>query len=107
LFPNLLKEMGDSPKNPKATARFDTRLTGEQKRLFEQAAHLEGYKSLSEFVIHVVQEAAHEIVTRHNTHLATEKDKEIFFDALLHPPQPAKALTDAVKRYQKKVQGNG
>ena len=99
--------MGDSPKNPKATARFDTRLTGEQKRLFEQAAHLEGYKSLSEFVIQVVQKAAHEIVTRHNTHLASERDKEIFFDALLHPPEPSTALTDAVKRYQKKVQGNG
>jgi uncharacterized protein (DUF1778 family) len=86
--------------NANGKARFDTRLSSEQKALFEQAAEIKGYKSLSEFVLQVVQEAATEIVQRHQAILLSEKDKEIFFNALIHPPKPNKALSKAVKSYQ-------
>jgi uncharacterized protein (DUF1778 family) len=86
-----------------ATARFDARLAPHQKELFEQAAAIKGYKSLSDFVIQVVQEAATQIVNHHSAILASEKDKQVFFDALLHPPLPNKALTKAAKAYKRKV----
>jgi uncharacterized protein (DUF1778 family) len=87
----------------KAEARFDARLTVSQKELFEEAARIKGFKSLSEFVIYTTQEAATMIIERHNAILISEKDKEIFFNALLNPPKPNSALTKAVKNYHKKV----
>jgi uncharacterized protein (DUF1778 family) len=86
-----------------AQARFDTRLSRSQKDLFEEAARIKGFKSLSEFVIHMTQEAATIIIERHNAILASEKDKHVFFEALANPPRPNKALIQAAKSYQKVV----
>ncbi len=83
-----------------AQSRFDTRLTRRQKDLFEEAARIKGYKSLSEFVIHTLVEVSTPIIERHNAILASEKDKTIFFDALANPRKPNKALTKATKDYQ-------
>src|SRR5437870_1446479 len=79
----------------KEQARFDTRLSRSQKDLFEEAARIKGFKSLSEFVIHTTQEAATSIIERHNAILASEKDKHVFFEALVNPPKPNKALVQA------------
>lgn len=84
-------------------ARFDARLTKSQKELFELAAKLSGFKSLSEFVINSTQQVANSIVEKHNTILATEEDKKIFFDALTNPGKPNKHLKELAKAYQKKV----
>ena len=86
-------------------ARFDARLSRSQKDLFEEAARIKGFKSLSEFVIYTTQEAAIMIIEKHNAILASEKDKYIFFHAIVHPPKPNKNLTQAAKRYKKAVQG--
>ena len=86
-----------------AQARFDTRLSRSQKDLFEEAARIKGFKSLSEFVIHTTQEAATIIIEKHNAVLASERDKQVFFEALANPPSPNKALIQAAKSYQKVV----
>jgi len=90
-------------RKPAAQARFDARLTRSQKDLFEEAARIKGFKSLSEFVIHTTQEAAAVIVERHHAILATERERKVFFDALTNPPKPNKALAQAAKSYQKFV----
>ena len=84
-------------------ARFDTRLPRSQKDLFEKAARIKGFKSLSEFVLNTTQEAAIFIVERHNSVLVSEKEKDVFFDALVNPPKPNKALIQASKSYLKQV----
>ncbi len=84
-------------------ARFDARLTRSQKELFERAARIKGFKSLSEFVIHTTQEAATFIIERHNAILSSEKDKKVFCAALINPPKPNKALLQASKSYLKQV----
>ena len=89
----------------KTKARFDARLTRSQKELFEKAARIKGYKSLSEFVIQTTQEAALIIIERHFALLASESDKNVFFDALANPPKPNRALIQASKSYLKKVGG--
>lgn len=86
-----------------AQARFDARLSLIQKRVFEEAARIKGFKSLSEFVIHTTMEAATNIIERHKAILASENDKEIFFNALANPPKPNKDLMQAAKYYQKEV----
>ncbi|MEP7277449.1 MAG: DUF1778 domain-containing protein [Bacteroidota bacterium] len=92
---NVTKEKA----KPNASARFDTRLSLSQKNLFEKAAKIKGFKSLSEFVIHTTQEAALVIIEKHDSVLASENDRNVFLQALLNPPKPNKALIQASKSY--------
>jgi uncharacterized protein (DUF1778 family) len=81
-------------------ARFDTRLPREQKEFFEYAANLGGFRSLTEFIIQAVQEFANKIVEENQKILASQKDREIFFDALMNHPAPNSELKQATKRFQ-------
>jgi len=82
-------------------ARFDTRLPLEQKQLFERAALLGGYRNLTDFVIVTVQMKAKEIIEDRERIIASQKDKEIFFDALVNPPKPNSDLLSAKDIYDK------
>jgi uncharacterized protein (DUF1778 family) len=82
------------------TARFDTRWTREQKEFFEYASRLSGFRTLSEFVFSSVQERAKKIVKEHNMILASNRDKMIFFDALMNPQMPNKKLQKAASKYK-------
>lgn len=86
-------------KNIKEQARFDTRISKEQKQLFEKAAILGGYRSLTDFVILTVQEKAVEIINEKEQLIASEEDARIFFDAIINPRKPNKALKDALVEY--------
>lgn len=81
-------------------ARFDTRLTKEQKAFFERAARVGGYRSLTDFVILTVQEKAKKIILEKERILASKKDSEIFFDAITNSPEPNKHLINAAKEYK-------
>ena len=82
-------------------ARFDTRLPLEQKQLFERAAVLGGYRNLTDFVILTVQDKAREIIDEKEQVIASQKDKEIFFDSLLNPPKANNRLISAKNEYNK------
>jgi uncharacterized protein (DUF1778 family) len=79
--------------------RFDTKLTTDQKTLFERAAKLGGYRTLTDFVVSTVQEKAKFIVEQHEAVLATERDRNVFFEAIMNPPKPGKRLQEAAERY--------
>jgi uncharacterized protein (DUF1778 family) len=81
--------------------RFDTRLSKEQKEFFEYAASLGGFRNLTEFVISSVQERAEKIIQKHNSVLASKRDKEIFFNAIMNPSEPNEKLKQAAARYKK------
>lgn len=81
-------------------ARFDTRLPKEQKEFFEYAASLGGYRTLTEFVISSAQKQANKIVEDHNKILASKRDQEIFFNALLKPEKPNENLKNAMTKYK-------
>lgn len=82
-------------------ARFDTRLSLEQKQFFERAATLGGYRSLTDFVILTVQDKAKEIIEERETIIASQNDKEIFFDSLVKPQKPNDDLLSAKDEYNK------
>lgn len=84
-------------------ARFDTRLSKQQKEFLEYAANLGGYRTLTEFVISSAQNKAEEIVQKHQSILASKRDQKVFFDAILSPPAPGKKLVAAVKKHTKLV----
>lgn len=79
--------------------RFDARISKAQKAFFEKAMTLGGFRSLTEFIFQSAQEKAEEIMKRHNTIIASNQDREIFFNALINPPEPNQALKDAMKEY--------
>lgn len=87
-------------------ARFDAKIPKVQKELFEYAASLGGFRTLTEFIVSAVQEKATAIIQEHNTILASEKDREIFFNALTDPAGPNKKLQDTAERYKKFIQEN-
>ena len=82
-------------------ARFDARLTKEQKQFFERAAVIGGYRSLSDFVLTIVEEKAQQIISKADNVIASQRDAEIFFDAILNPGQPNDALRFAAEEYDK------
>jgi uncharacterized protein (DUF1778 family) len=84
-------------------ARFDTRLPLEQKQFFEKAAILGGYRNLTDFVIVTVQNKATEIIKEREQIIASQKDKEIFFDSLVNPPKPNNDLISAKDEYDKLI----
>jgi uncharacterized protein (DUF1778 family) len=82
-------------------ARFDARLPKRQKLLFERAAALAGFRSLTDFVIQAVQEKTKEIIKESEIILASERDSRIFFDAIMNPENPNKKLVSASKQFNK------
>lgn len=83
----------------KEQARFDVRLSREQKKLFEKAAVLGDFRNLTDFVISAVQEKAKEIIREKEQIIASEKDSQIFFDAVTNPKKPSKTLKKALEAY--------
>jgi uncharacterized protein (DUF1778 family) len=84
-------------------ARFDTRLSKEQKQLFERAATIGGYRNLTDFVVATVQSKAKEIIEEREQIIVTERDKTLFFESLVTPPKPNKKLLSAKKEYTKQL----
>lgn len=83
--------------------RFDTRLPKEQKELFEYAANLGGFRTLTEFLIFSAQQQATNIIEKYNIILASSKDQEVFFKAITNPQKPNDKLKKAAIRYNKSV----
>ena len=81
-------------------ARFDTRLPKEQKLFFEKAALLGGYRNLTDFIVHTVQEKAKEIIKERELIIASERDCEIFFNEITKPKGPNNSLRHAVDKYK-------
>ena len=84
-------------------ARFDTRLSKEQKQFFERAALLGGYRNLTDFVLATVQSKAKEIIEEKENTLASQTDQGVLFDALVNPSKPNKNLLAAQEEYNKLI----
>lgn len=79
--------------------RLETRVTAEQKRLIEQAAALQG-RSVTDFVLSSVQEAAKRTIEEHQRLELSLRDSQAFVEALLNPPAPNDRLRETVARYR-------
>jgi len=81
-------------------ARFDTRLSKEQKSLFEKAAHLGGFRNLTDFIISTLQQRSKEIIEENDKVIASQKDSEIFFNALSSDYKPNEKLSRAAEDFK-------
>ncbi len=79
--------------------RLEARITPEQKALFQRAADLTG-RSLTDFVVSSVQEAAEAAIRTHQMLELTARETEAFLAALEHPPAPNERLRVAARQHR-------
>jgi uncharacterized protein (DUF1778 family) len=90
-------------KSPKVKPeRLEARISREQKELFQRAADIQG-RTLTDFVISSVQEAALRAIQEHEMMILSVRDQEVFVEALLNPPNPSEKLRTAAQRYKQKI----
>jgi uncharacterized protein (DUF1778 family) len=82
--------------------RLEARVTPEQKRLIERAATLRG-TTVTEFVVASAQEAATSTIKDFEVLHLRDEAREVFVNAVLNPPVPNKAATEAAERYKKQM----
>jgi uncharacterized protein (DUF1778 family) len=92
----------DTARKRPRSERLEARVSREQKELFLRAATLQG-RSLTDFLVASVQEAAMETVRTHDALRLSEHDRQAFVSVLLAPPAPAKPLEQAAKRYRERT----
>jgi uncharacterized protein (DUF1778 family) len=80
--------------------RIELRVSSTDKKLFKKAQILSGDSSFSSFIVRILKQEAEEILARHDRILVTEKDRQVFFDAVFGDPQPNQNLMEAAKRFK-------
>lgn len=75
-------------------ARLGFRLDAETKALVEHAAQLERRK-LTDFCLTALTDAARKTIARHETLVLSERERRVFFDALVNPPEISPRLRRA------------
>lgn len=89
-------------QHPSDTERLEARISSDKKKLLKNAAELSG-RTLTDFVVHSAYEAAVRVIQEYQQLHLSINDREIFIQALLHPPTPSVNLLKAVKKYKKDV----
>lgn len=79
--------------------RLEARITADQKSLIERAAALQG-RSVTDFVLTSVQEAARRAIEEHQRLDLSLRDSETFVHALINPQPVNDRLRDTVRRYR-------
>ena len=94
-MPNAVQKTTDRARGE----RLEARITAEQKALIQRAAELEG-RSVTDYVISSVQDAARRTLDAHETITLSATDSRAFVDALLDPPPVNARLKESVRRYR-------
>jgi uncharacterized protein (DUF1778 family) len=93
------------------TTKRDQQLRGERlgfrvdeatKALIERAAQLE-HRKVTDFCMTALTEAAQRTIAEHETLVLSERDRAVFFDALINPPAPNERLQRAFAEHQRRV----
>lgn len=87
---------GDIDRRRTRPDRLGFRVDPATKALVESAAELE-HRSLTDFCVTALTEAARRALARRETLVLSERDRRTFFHALLHPPKPNARLRRAFR----------
>ena len=80
------------------TARFDMRLDEEVKAKAEKASALLGMKSLTEYVVKLMEDNATQVIAEHESIVVENDIFDRFLNACEEASRPNQALIDAVDR---------
>jgi uncharacterized protein (DUF1778 family) len=78
--------------------RLEARVTSEQKAAMRRAAALQG-RSLTDFMVSALQDAAYEAIHRHEVLDLSTRDSVQFVEALLGSALPNEHLVSAAQRH--------
>jgi len=81
-----------------ATARFDMRLDEEVKAKAEKAAALLGMKSLTEYVVRLMEDNATQVIAEHESIVVQNNIFDRFLSACEQATRPNQALVNAAER---------
>jgi uncharacterized protein (DUF1778 family) len=82
--------------------RLGFRVDKPTKALIERAAQLERRK-LTDFCMTALMDAARRTIAAHETLLLSDRDRAVFFDALVSPPAPSERLQRAFAEHNRRV----
>ena len=95
----MAKSVLKSPGGRTRAQRLETRVTAQQKTLIEHAAALQG-RTVTDFVLTSVQEAARRAIEEHQQLELSVRDSQAFVDALFNSKPVNDRLRDTVRRYR-------
>ena len=85
--------------------RIEFRISDADKQIVEYAKDLSGFKSFSEFIRFIITRESKAIVAEENQILVSQRDKEVFFNALMGVEEPPnEALLSAI-RFHEEITG--
>ncbi|MEI9989453.1 MAG: DUF1778 domain-containing protein [Rhizomicrobium sp.] len=93
-----------TPSQPARQERLEARISRDQKELFQRAAELQG-RSLTDFVLYSVQEAAVRTIEETQLIRLSAQDSRAFAEALSNPKKPNGKLRAAAQRYLERFGG--
>ncbi len=96
------KVSANQEKRRTRAARLGFRVDPATKQLVERAAALER-RTLTDYCLTALTQATHATISRHETLVLSERDRQIFFDALVHPKKPNARLKRAFRNARKIV----
>ena len=82
--------------------RLGFRLDEQTKDLIERAAYLECRK-VTDFCVAVLADAARRTIAEHETLMLSERDRVVFFDTLISPPQANERLIRALAEHKRRI----
>jgi uncharacterized protein (DUF1778 family) len=91
------------PQETNRTARLEARIAPDALAVVRRAAELQG-RSVSDFVVTAVQEAATRTIEETQIIRLSVEDQRMFAEALLNPPAPNDALRHAAKLHTEHVE---
>ena len=83
--------------------RIELRIASKDKKMLRKAQKLSGDKSFSSFIARIIKKEAEEIVAKNDKIIITEKDQQVFFDAVFADRMPNSTLVEAAKRFKAKT----
>ena len=82
--------------------RLGFRLDEQTKDLIERAARLES-RSLTDFCLAALTEAARRTVAEHESLILSDLDRKVFFDTLIKPPPANERLVRALAEHKRRI----
>jgi uncharacterized protein (DUF1778 family) len=98
----MVMELKKQRQRVRKNERVEARLNPQQKRRIEVAARLKGI-SISDFMVSSAVDAATRTIELHEVWTLTDRDREVFVKALLHPAAPNARMKAAARRYRSRV----
>ncbi|MFV0553589.1 MAG: DUF1778 domain-containing protein [Mangrovibacterium sp.] len=85
------------------TERIEFRISAYDKRIFQKAQELCGDKSFNNFILRIAKTRAEEIVRKNEQIIASESDRNLFFDTIFADSEPNSNLITAAQKYKSHI----